>query len=119
MLTRLSLSRKKRWVRRGAIFVLVMVLLPNIAYVGHWSEPDQTTHSHSSSAEQQPDDHTAHCHEGTSQCGGPSAIIGTWWIGHDPNPISIEEPRRTFQDHDDEQAIEPHVSRILRPPRFA
>lgn len=119
MRTRLSLSRQKRWVRWGAIFVLLMVLLPNVAYVGHWSPFGSTTHAHSLHTEPQETDHAAHCHEGPARCGGPQAIVGTWWIGDDPNPISTEEPHLTLQSADHATAIEPHSDRILRPPRFA
>jgi hypothetical protein len=119
MLTRLSLARQKRLVRLGAVFVFVMVLLPNIAYVGHWSPPAETTHAHSGQTEQQTNDHAVHCHNGPSQCSGAQSTIGTWWIGDDPNPITANEPRRGVQVDDSAIATEPPSNRILRPPKFA
>jgi len=119
MCTRMSLSRQKRWVRKGTTFVLLLVLLPNVAYVGHWSSSGQTADAHSLHTERQETDHAAHCHQGPSQCNGTSAIVGTWWVGDDPNPISTVEPRLTLQSDDNANAVEPHSSRILRPPRFA
>jgi len=119
MHTRLSLSRQKRFVRLGIIFVLAMVLLPNLTYVGHWAPIGETGHAHPLRTEQQTDDHVSHCHEGPSQCSGAQSIIGTWWIGDDPGPISATEPRRITQTDHPNTEIEPPSNRILRPPRFA
>jgi hypothetical protein len=119
MHTRLSHSRQKRWVRWGAIFVLIMVLLPNLAYVGHWSPFGSTTHAHSLHTERQESDHAAHCHEGPSTCTGGHATVGTWWIGDDPNPISPDAPRPSLQSDHNANAVEAPSNRILRPPRFA
>ena len=119
MCTRLTLSRQKRWVRMGTIFVLLLVLLPNVAYVGHWSPSGQIADAHSLHAEHRETEHAAHCHEGPSQCNDTSVIVRNWRVGDDPTPISTAKPRLTLQSDENANAVEPHSSRILRPPQFA
>ena len=110
---------RRRTIRWGAILVLLLVMLPNVAYLGHWSPFGQTTHAHSLHHERtDTDDHAEHCHGGPTSC-GPQATVGSWWIGDDPNPIAPDAPTLDTRLEAPEAEPDPPASRILQPPRYA
>lgn len=118
---RLPLSRQRRIVRVASIFVLLMVMLPSIAYVGHW-DPFGVLPTHAHSLHHDPDDrqdHAAHCHEGPSSCTGPQATVGSWWIGDDPNPIPDAGTALEIASGAQHAKIDAFIGRIVPPPQFA
>lgn len=117
----IRLARQRRIVRAGAIFVLLMVMLPSIAYVGHWDPFGvQPTHAHSLHHDPSDNqDHAAHCHAGPSTCTGPQATVGSWWIGEDPSPIPNTGPTLEIESGADQFVIQAFAGRIVPPPRLA
>lgn len=118
---RISRSQRRRIVRLGSIFILLMVMLPSIAYVGHW-DPFHVKPTHAHSLHHEPNDnqdHAAHCHEGPSTCTGPQATTGSWWIGDDPNPIVAGDPVAAGNTDVDHGELEAFEDRIVPPPRLA
>lgn len=118
---RITRSGRRRIVRLGSIFVLLMVMLPSIAYVGHWDSLHvKPTHAHSLHHEPNDrQDHTDHCHEGPSTCTGPQATTGSWWIGEDPSPIVTAGSVLLIHLRDDHSRVDAFEDRIVPPPRFA
>lgn len=118
---RITRSRQRRIVRLGALFVLLIVMLPSIAYVGHW-DPFRVQPTHAHSLHHEPSDnqdHAAHCHEGPSTCTGPQATVGSWWIGDDPGPIAAAGPTLEISIDLYQPKIEAFSGRIVPPPRSA
>jgi hypothetical protein len=116
-----SEKSKLRIIRWGAIFVLLMVMLPSITYVGHW-DPFGVSPTHAHSLHHDPDaqqDHAAHCHSGPSTCTGPQATVGSWWIGGDPSPVTAPEPTLAVPITDDQSETQAFTARVVPPPRAA
>lgn len=117
----LSHSKRRRIVRWGAIFVLLMVMLPSITYVGHW-DPLGVLPTHAHSLHHDPleyEEHAAHCHMGPSTCTGPQATVGSWWIGDEATPLVAAEPRPALHFTASPEALPAHATRTVPPPRFA
>lgn len=116
----LTRTRRARIIRWGAIFVLLLVMLPMITYVGHWDPFGvQPTHAHSLHHQQDDkQDHAAHCHAGPSTCTGPQATIGSWWIGGDENPVAAPEPTLEITLHDPLGQTDSPSYRFVPPPRI-
>jgi hypothetical protein len=77
-------------VRMGAWLVLLMAMMPNVLYVGHWpttGAADGHVHAHAPAPPAETE-HAEHCHGDTSQCDAPSLVLVTWVIGES----SVEEP---------------------------
>jgi hypothetical protein len=117
----ISRLRQRRITLLGSIFVLLVVILPSIAYVGHWDrlqvEPAHAHTTNHDTADNQ--DHAAHCHEGPSTCTGPQATVGSWWIGDDPSPIVAADPIPAGTTDHDHLKTEAFEDRTVPPPRFA
>ncbi len=63
-------AHRLRWLRVGAVAVLAFCLLPQIAYLGHWNEPEGPV------TPQEVQEHAAHCHLGPSSCAdGPGKAM--------------------------------------------
>ena len=55
-------GRRLRWLQIGAWMVLLLCLLPQVAYMGHWDGHE------SIDTPQEAQEHAAHCHLGPSSC---------------------------------------------------
>lgn len=83
----LRTARGQRLLKRGALLVLFLAVLPNVLYIGHLPLPglDAEMHIHTPAEAR---DHANHCHLGPASCGDQPALVGTWWIGEDPIAIA-------------------------------
>jgi hypothetical protein len=110
--------RRQRFVRIGSFFVLAFALMPAITYMGHW--PLDSGHLHEETASTaSSEDHELHCHAGLSHCAGSEAMVGSFWVGEDPDILSLTSPDRHVETHVDATALEGAPVRILQPPRAA
>lgn len=103
-------------VRAGAIAVLLSVLLPNIAYAGHWSSGG---HAHAVQSEAEASAHAAHCHLGPSKCSGEPDLTGVSWIGQASVSVATADTERLVPPRDDPSRTDPPAARLLEPPRAA
>ncbi len=105
-------------ILRGSVFILLFAVLPNVLYVGHWSFPsgpgDQVIHT-----EAKAEEHAAHCHIGPSNCANQQSFVGTWWVGEDPLPISLDGPTYATEPKSGDMAEETALPVDTPPPRGA
>jgi hypothetical protein len=104
--------------RSLARFFLLGVLLPNVAFLGHWgvSTADaahETTHSQTPSGEE----HELHCHSGPAKCTGGVATIGSINVNEDSGLITPEGTVKPALDAPAEIAPEAPYIRELKPPQ--
>jgi hypothetical protein len=98
--------------------VLLMAIVPNVFYVGHWSLPG-LQHDHSIASLEDLHEHAAHCHVGPSECTGPHAMAGAWWVGDAPLELAIGAQPRIIEQSSDNPVPDVPASRIPHPPRYA
>jgi hypothetical protein len=110
-------GRRRCLIRCGAIVVLLVALLPSIAYLGHWPLGPSDDHHFHTPAEAEA--HATHCHTTASQCTGEAATTGTFWFGDDASPIPADGQLRQIELGQREPAQEPSVPIDTPPPRFA
>ncbi len=103
-------------VRAGALAVLAGVVLPNLAFVGHWSGGG---HAHPIHSEAAAVEHATHCHLGPSRCAGQADFTGAWWTGHAPSSITTGATERMVPSPDALSETDPPAARLLDPPRAA
>jgi len=112
----LSERRQRRRLRSWALIILVLTVVPNVSYMGHWSSTGayaQTSHeTHRESAE----DHAAHCHTGAAKCSAQS-LVGSLWAGEDAGLLALTAPFLHEQDSSAIPATDAPASRILQPPQ--
>lgn len=117
---RLTAARRERIIRVGSWLILVLALMPAITYMGHW--PIAGLHVH---AEESADpaaalaEHADHCHVGVSHCAGGEAMVGSSWVGDEPDLLSLGAPNVKIEG---EMRIAPREGasvRILQPPQAA
>lgn len=121
-----STAKRNHIVRLGAWLILVLALMPNISYMGHWTEmagaahaPDHHAETADHAAGPDAEQHAAHCHAGPSRCGGGESMIGTPFVGEDTEGLAL--PGREIKI-DTERMLIPlsgHATPILQPPRSA
>jgi hypothetical protein len=111
---------RARFARSISRFILLGVLLPNIAYLGHWGVAESADAPAAGHAEKVPsEEHALHCHAGPSKCAGPQAITGSIWVGQDSGLVTPDGAIRPFLEAPSVTAIEPPAARLLEPPRAA
>lgn len=74
---RLAGRRLRRALRVGAAFTLLLVVLPNVLYLGH---SGQHADLHDAA---QAEEHAAHCHLGPSKCGSQYSLVSASWADGD------------------------------------
>lgn len=121
-----SAAKRDQMIRLGAWLILVLVLMPNISYMGHWPEMAGTAHDHDYSAE--PIDpgaagsvaeHAAHCHAGPAHCGGGESMIGTPFVGDDTEGLALPGHESKIDTRRLLAALSGHATLVLQPPRSA
>ena len=98
------------------LIVLLGAILPNVAYVGHWTIRGlgNTTATPEASAQ----DHANHCH-GPSACADQTAYGLQWWWGSE-NTLNLGgDPERAQAPEGAPSPTEPVISPVDPPPRYA
>lgn len=100
--------------RSVARFLLLGVLLPNVAFLGHWGFTDdaESSHQHETGGE-----HELHCHSGPATCTGGVATVSAIKVGEDAGLIAPAGTVRPILDAPDMMAPEPPYARLLQPPQ--
>lgn len=120
-----SPAKRARIVRLGAWLVLVLALMPNISYMGHWPEMAGTADDHHDDAvlPDAPDtvaeEHAAHCHIGPAHCGGGESMIGTPFVGEDTDGLILAGHENKIATERVLAAPSGYATPILQPPQSA
>jgi hypothetical protein len=112
-----ALFARKRLGRSIARFILLGVLLPNVAYVGHWGPASAETAHEDAHKTQTADEHDLHCHTGPSRCSGPQATVGSINVNEDSGLVTPEGTIQPTLDAPADMAPEPPSFRLLQPPQ--
>ena len=118
-------ARRARIVRLGAWLVLVLALLPNVSYMGHWPEMAGNTDDHhddglaSDATDEAADEHAAHCHIGPAHCGGGESMIGTPFVGDDTQGLILPGHENKIDTAQVLAAPNGYGTPILQPPQSA
>lgn len=109
---------RARVARSISRFILLGVLLPNVAYLGHWGVTEATvTPGDVAQAQKNTDEHALHCHTGPSKCAGPQATVGALNVNEDSGLITPPNTVKPTIESPSEIAPEPPYSRLLQPPQ--
>ena len=107
----MSASSKRRFVRVLAVVVLLGAILPNVAYVGHWTIAGLGAPAEAS------DGHADHCH-GASSCA--ENVFGLqWWIEGDGAPALDIGAERAADPEGVPQPLQAAPMSLDPPPRYA
>jgi hypothetical protein len=88
----LHLGRKRR-IMAASVIVLLLAVLPNLLYVGHWPLPGTRVHELQSRADIE--EHAAHCHLGLSHCLARQSLDTSVWIAQRATELGLDaEPRQ-------------------------
>ena len=110
----MSEARKRRFVRVLALVVLLLAILPNVAYIGHWTIRGLET----GTAEADADSHANHCH-GSSACSDQAAYSLQGWTEAE-DALNLNGGRERAQAPErDASPIEPIIARLDPPPQYA
>ena len=110
----MSEARKRRFVRVLALVVLLVAILPNVTYVGHWTIRGLET----ATAEAGADSHANHCH-GSSACSDQAAYSLQWWTEAE-DALNLNGGReRARAPERDASPIEPIIAPLDPPPQYA
>lgn len=111
-------------VRLGAWLVLALALVPNISYMGHWTDMAGASHDHTASNTQAVDHsasdsqaHASHCHVGPAHCGGGESMIGTPFVGDDTEALVLPGLERKMDTERMRASLSGHATPILQPPQ--
>ncbi len=108
--------RCKRLLSVGAVVVLLGVVLPNVAYVGHWAIPGLGGAMTVVSGESH--NHAGHCH-GNSSCAS-EAGYGLTWSSQGQEPLVLDgNPELERIPEQERSPGQPALPRLDPPPRYA
>ena len=106
-------ARQRRFVRIIAFVVLLLAILPQVTYLGHWS-----IRGVGAAAAAPEDGHANHCH-GSPACADQAAYGLQWWSDMQ-DAVSLNgglmraEPRER-----DASTSDAFISPLERPPQYA
>lgn len=120
-----SAAKRDHIIRLGAWLILVLALMPNISYMGHWTEMASASHDHQANTSEHADDdtdteaHAAHCHVGPAHCGGGESMIGTPFVGDDTHGLALLGHESKIDNERILLGLSGHGTPVLQPPRSA
>lgn len=114
-----ALRNRQRLVAVGSLLILLLAVLPNVLYLGHWPIPGMASDVHQFQSEAETREHAIHCHLGPSQCSDQPGSVGVWWLTHDQWSLSLDDEPQRVESHAYQTFPKPVVSRLTPPPRYA
>lgn len=122
-----SAAKRDHIVRLGSWLILVLALMPNISYMGHWTEMAGAAHHHDDTAapidpgaaDSEIEAHAAHCHVGPAHCGGGESMIGTPFAGEGDEGLILPGHESKIDTGLTLLPLSGHATPILQPPRSA
>lgn len=114
----MSQSCYRSVILRGSLFVLLFVLAPNIAYMGHWGVGATATHAHAN-GQTHSSAHAQHCHEGASQCDHPATVSVSWVTGESRDERFADSPLIAVPYDEAIDSAEGAVDVTTPPPRLS
>lgn len=121
-----SAAKRHHIVRLGSWLILVLALMPNISYMGHWPDMAGTANHHDEAAAADPnaaeselEAHAAHCHVGPAHCGGGESMIGTPFVGETGGGMALPGQETNIDNALTLLAPSGHPTQVLRPPQAA
>jgi hypothetical protein len=101
-------------VRVVALVVLLVAILPNVTYVGHWTIRGlETTTAHASAP-----DHANHCH-GPSACADQTGYGLQWWWDNQNALVLDGGPDQALAPEQTPSLSDPIIAPLDPPPRSA
>lgn len=94
----------------AAAFILLLAVITNISYLGHWSSA-AAEHAPVHSAGEA-EEHARHCHLGPSRCSGQQSLVSAFWLGDGPALLALVGPLR----HVDVAEVPPATDAPAAPP---
>jgi hypothetical protein len=71
--------KRRTFPHAAAAFILLLAVITNISYLGHWGSAAAEHAPVHSAAEAE--EHAEHCHLGPSRCSGQQSLVGAFWLG--------------------------------------
>lgn len=111
----MSPRRRKRLVRIGAVVVLLGAILPNVAFLGHWTILGLEA---TVVANEESHDHASHCH-GNSSCADEVGYGLQWWSEGEDTLVLDSGAQREQAPLQTPSPAEPVTPPLDPPPRYA
>jgi hypothetical protein len=106
-------GHKRRFVRVGAVIVLLGAILPNVTYLGHWTIPGLG----GATAHVEDDGHSGHCHG--SSCPQQAAYSLPWWADSEGGVVLAGGPQWALAPQRAPSLSDPVVIPLHPPPQYA
>jgi len=116
---RRAVGKRQRLIAGGSFLILLLAVLPNVLYLGHWPIPGIAGEPRQIHSEAEAQQHAAHCHLGPSTCTDQPSLVGTWWIGDDAWSLRFDKEPQRVESYDQLVTLEAPVFHLKPPPRYA
>ena len=106
--------QRERLIALGAMVVLMLAVLPNVLWLGHWSVPGLGATAEAAARH----DHASHCH-GSASCADQAGYGLQWWSEREGTLVLAGGAEREQAPVQAASVSQPPVPPLDPPPRYS